>query len=60
MKLKLDLHPIYNDSRAIDLALRGIMDEAIEKRITEVEIITGIGSGQLKRAVLRFLDQPEL
>ena len=59
MKLKLDLHPIYNDSRAIDLALHEIMAEAVEKRITEVEIITGKGSGQLKKAVLRFLDQPE-
>lgn len=60
MKLKLDLHPIYNDSRAIDLALHGIMEEAVQKRITEVEIITGKGSGQLKKAVLRFLDRPEL
>lgn len=60
MKLKLDLHPIYNDSRAIDLALAGIMDEAIRNRATEVEIIPGKGSGQLKKAVLRFLDQPEV
>ncbi len=60
MKLKLDLHPIYNDSRAIDLALTGIMDEATRTRATDVEIITGKGSGQLKKAVLRFLDQPEV
>jgi len=60
MKLKLDLHPIYNDSRAIDAALNGIMDEATEKRTTELEIITGKGSGQLKKAVIRFLDQPEV
>ena len=60
MKLKLDLHPIYNDSRAIDLALQGIMDEAVQKRITEVEIITGKGSGQLKKAVLRFLDRVDV
>ena len=60
MKLKLDLHPIYNDSRAIDLALKGIMDEAEAKRSTEVEVIPGKGSGQLKKAVLRFLDQPEI
>lgn len=60
MKLKLDLHPIYNDSRAIDLALSGIMDEAARTRATEVEIIPGKGSGQLKKAVLRFLDQPEV
>jgi DNA-directed RNA polymerase subunit RPC12/RpoP len=60
MKLKLDLHPIYNDSRAIDAALKGIMDEATAKRSTEVEVIPGKGSGQLKKAVLRFLDQPEV
>ena len=60
MKLKLDLHPIYNDSRAIDAALNGIMDEATAKRSTEVEVIPGKGSGQLKKAVLRFLDQPEI
>ena len=60
MKLKLDLHPIYNDSRAIDLALAGIVDEATRTRATEVEIITGKGSGQLKKSVLRFLDQPEV
>ncbi len=58
MKLKLDLHPIYNDTHAIDLALAGIMDEATRTRATEVEIIPGKGSGQLKKAVLRFLDQP--
>ncbi len=60
MKLKLDLHPIYNDSRAIDAALKNIMDEATAKRSTEVEVIPGKGSGQLKKAVLRFLDQPEV
>lgn len=60
MKLKLDLHPIYNDSRAIEAALQGIMDEAVAKRASEVEIIPGKGSGQLKKAVLRFLDQPEI
>ena len=60
MKLKLDLHPIYNDSRAIDAALRGVLAEALEKRATALEIIPGKGSGQLKKAVLRFLDQPEV
>ena len=60
MKLKLDLHPIYNDTRAIEASLQGIMDEATQKRATEVEIIPGKGSGQLKKAVLRFLDQPDI
>ncbi len=60
MKLKLDLHPIYNDSRQIELSLQGIIDEALEKRATEVEIIPGKGSGALKKAVIRFLDRPDV
>ncbi len=59
-KLKLDLHDIYNDSRALDRALSGIIEEAMAKKITEVEIIPGKGSGQLKKKVLRFLQQPEI
>jgi DNA-nicking Smr family endonuclease len=60
MKLKLDLHEIYNRGADIDHALRGIIDEAIAKRATLVEIIPGKGSGQLKKRVLRFLDQKEI
>ncbi|MEX0742214.1 MAG: Smr/MutS family protein [Phycisphaeraceae bacterium] len=59
-KLKLDLHDVYNDTRAIDNALRDIIDEAIEKKIKLVEIIPGKGSGQLKKKVLRFLQQPQV
>ena len=60
MKLKLDLHPIFNDSHKIETALQDIIDEAIAKRATEVEIIPGKGSGALKKSVLRFLDRPEI
>lgn len=60
MKLKLDLHPIYNDSAKIEAAMQSIIDQAIEDRITEVEIIPGKGSGQLKKTVIRFLDRPEI
>ncbi len=60
MKLKLDLHPIYNDSRQIEAELQRVIDEALQNRITEVEIIPGKGSGQLKKAVLRFLDRPDI
>ena len=60
MKLKLDLHPIYDDSRQIEAALQGVIDEAIAKRATEVEIIPGKGSGALKKTVLRFLDRPDV
>nr|WP_231515259.1 hypothetical protein [Herbidospora cretacea] len=32
MKLKLDLHDIFNKGDQIDRALRGIIQEAIERR----------------------------
>ena len=60
MKLKLDLHDIFNKGTEIDKALRGIIDEAIEKKATLVEIIPGKGSGALKKKVIRFLDQREI
>jgi hypothetical protein len=60
MKLKLDLHPIFNDSRQIESALLSIIDEAVDKRASEVEIIPGKGSGALKKTVLRFLDRPDI
>jgi DNA-nicking Smr family endonuclease len=60
MKLKLDLHDIYNKGGDIDRALLDIIDQAVEKRARLVEIIPGKGSGQLKKRVLRFLDQKEI
>jgi len=60
MKLKLDLHEIYNRGHDIDRALQDIIDEAVAKKATLVEIIPGKGSGQLKKRVLRFLDQKEI
>ena len=60
MKLKLDLHPIYNRGDEIDRALQSIMDEARAKKAPLVEIITGKGSGQLKKRVLRFLDRKDI
>ena len=59
-RLKLDLHHIYNSSRAIDDALQQVFDNAIEKKIREVEIIPGKGSGQLRKKVERFLQQPHI
>lgn len=59
-KLKLDLHDIYNKGHLIDRELERIIDEAIEKKIKTVEIIPGKGSGQLKKKVLRFLDQKQI
>jgi DNA-nicking Smr family endonuclease len=60
VKLKLDLHDIYNRGADIDRALRGIIDEAVAKTATLVEIIPGKGSGALKKKVLRFLDQKDV
>jgi DNA-nicking Smr family endonuclease len=60
MKLKLDLHDIYNRGQDIDDALRGIIHEAVRTKASVVEIIPGKGSGQLKKRVLRFLDQKEI
>ena len=60
MRLKLDLHPIFNDARRIEEALEGIVEEAIARHATEVEIIPGKGSGALKKSVLRFFDRPEI
>jgi DNA-nicking Smr family endonuclease len=59
-KLILDLHDIYNKGWKIDQALKDIIEEAISKKIPEIVIIPGKGSGQLKKKVLRFLAEPEI
>ena len=59
-RIKLDLHDIYNNSKAIDNALQKAFDDAIDKKIKEVEIIPGKGSGQLRKKVERFLQQAHI
>jgi dsDNA-specific endonuclease/ATPase MutS2 len=59
-KIKLDLHDIFNKGRSIDSELNRAIQEALQKRISLVEIIPGKGSGQLKKHVLRFLEQPQI
>jgi len=59
-KLVLDLHDIYNRGDQIEKELNRIIQEAVRKRIKLVEIIPGKGSGQLKKRVLRFLNQPDI
>ena len=59
-KLKLDLHDIYNKGGKIEAELNRIVNEAVDKKIELVEIIPGKGSGQLKKKVLRFLDQKHI
>lgn len=60
MRLKLDLHDIYNKSKDLDRALHEIIDEAEETGAKKVEIIPGKGSGALKKRVLRFLDRKDI
>ncbi|MFT3885097.1 MAG: Smr/MutS family protein [Flavobacteriales bacterium] len=57
-KLKLDLHDIFNKGNLIDRALDDAMREAVDRRIDILEIVPGKGSGQLKKKVLRYLQQP--
>ena len=59
-KLKLDLHDIFNRGASIDAELDRVIHEALDKGISLVEIIPGKGSGQLKKHVLRFLQQKHI
>ena len=59
-KIKLDLHEIFNKGQAIESELNRVIEEAVNKRIPLVEIISGKGSGQLKKHVQRFLAQPRI
>ncbi|HLH47681.1 MAG TPA: Smr/MutS family protein [Acidimicrobiales bacterium] len=60
MKLTLDLHDIYDHGDEIDRALWRVINDAVMKHASVVEIIPGKGSGQLKNHVLRFLNQKEV
>ncbi|MGH3621315.1 MAG: Smr/MutS family protein [Sciscionella sp.] len=60
VRLRLDLHDIYNRGGEIDRALRAVIDEAVAKRAKVVEIIPGKGSGQLRKRVLRYLERKEI
>jgi DNA-nicking Smr family endonuclease len=60
VKLKLDLHDVYNRGDQIEQALNAIIAEAVAKKAPLVEIIPGKGSGQLKKRVLRFLDRKDI
>lgn len=59
-KIKLDLHDIFNKGQEIDAELNRVINDALEKGISLVEIIPGKGSGQLKKRVLRFLEQKHI
>ena len=57
-KHKLDLHDIFNKGQQIDRALDEAMEFCVDRRIPILEIIPGKGSGQLKKMVIRYLQQP--
>ena len=59
-KLKLDLHDIFDQGGAIERELNRVLSEAVSKKIPLIEIIPGKGSGQLKKRVLRFLEQKHI
>jgi hypothetical protein len=50
VKLKLDLHDIYNRGEEIERSLRAIIDEAVAKKAPLVEIIQGKGFGTTQEA----------
>ncbi|MGW0791715.1 Smr/MutS family protein [Streptomyces sp. NPDC002911] len=55
--LSLDLHPIFQNNRDIEIALREFVFRAAAAKEPVVEIIPGKGTGQLKKRVLAFLGQ---
>jgi dsDNA-specific endonuclease/ATPase MutS2 len=59
-KVTLDLHDIFNRGHDIDRALDEAIAEAVRIKAATLEIIPGKGSGQLKKRVLRYLDQPDV
>ncbi|MBK7288575.1 MAG: Smr/MutS family protein [Flavobacteriales bacterium] len=59
-KHKLDLHDIFNKGKEIDQALDEAMEYCVGRRIPLLEIIPGKGSGQLKKKVIRYLQQPRV
>ena len=59
-KLKLDLHDIFNKGKKIETALNQIIKDAVNQKIKTIEIIPGKGSGQLKKRVIRFLQQKHI
>lgn len=59
-RIKIDLHEVFNNSRGIEWALEDAFRNAVENKIREIEIIPGKGSGQLRKRVERFLQQPHI
>jgi dsDNA-specific endonuclease/ATPase MutS2 len=60
VKLKLDLHEVWNQGAEIEKRLQAVFDEAVAKKAPVIEIIPGKGSGQLKKHVLKFLERKDI
>lgn len=58
--MTIDLHPIFRSDRDIDRAIRSALFRAAAGKVDLLEIISGKGSGTLKRRVLARLEQPHL
>ncbi|MCL2389246.1 MAG: Smr/MutS family protein [Elusimicrobia bacterium] len=58
--MTLDLHSIYNKGREIEVALESLLENALSKKLEFVEVITGKGSGALKKTVLRFFNRKDI
>ncbi|MFN8261418.1 MAG: Smr/MutS family protein [Chitinophagales bacterium] len=59
-KIVVDLHDCFDNGTKIDAALNNAIEEALDTKTRLVEIIPGKGSGQLKKRVLRFLEQKHI
>jgi len=59
-EIKIDLHDCFNRSDDIDRALNDALATARRLRAKTLQIVHGKGSGQLKKRVQRFLQQPEV
>jgi len=59
-KHSIDLHNIFNKKKELEASLNDAFFFCIDKKIKTLEIIHGKGSGQLKKRVIRFLNQPKI
>ncbi len=59
-EIKIDLHDVFNDSGKIDRALSEAFERAERTRARCLQIVHGKGSGQLKKRVQRFVQEPRV
>jgi DNA-nicking Smr family endonuclease len=59
-EIRIDLHDVFNRSEEIDRALEDAFRRAERHRAKSLQIIHGKGSGQLKKRVARFLQDPRV